>query len=477
MSATKYPWFSRKSKPCIQDNITSKRYVQNALRTWLSRSISKDAIIYAVISLIVSILFSWIAIHIANIHRKSEEEITDRRRMAEAYMKFGESIGSFRAATARIKTGCQEDLDQFCYDMLWDSVLEIDSAMTKIGSQLAPFIEYASRKETDRASPHPKLEEMIRQVWEDCFATPYFIGTNSTPALSTLISEIFKSGLCTPEKCNPDAAEAASSIVHRIWSGSCIDKNPDNYPLYWLDDNLQVLYSNRIMDNTRGARLFWNDALARVRFLALPGFTFSGLSSGPSSQKSHTHTQEANGSEEKLSCEKAVQPVSPEMQANEAQGILSAQGPCSRRSAPNICYSNVRNRMKLFWDYHKDSKTALIKLSIFIDNYKFLAKRREDHLRARKMVRRTGRVDGLDREIILADADLNDVATCCFIRGLAAKKLQRFEEARDAFRAATEFTYARALTEDGISFWSPAEAAHKELMEIEESSIKIWAHK
>ncbi len=74
----------------------------------------------------------------------------------------------------------------------------------------------------------------------------------------------------------------------------------------------------------------------------------------------------------------------------------------------------------------------------------------------------TGEVSGEDMRDILSHQLLNDVATCFYIKGWAAENLGRIEEAKQAYRAASKYTYARAWDPRG-SFWSPAEAAQGRL--------------
>ncbi len=51
-----------------------------------------------------------------------------------------------------------------------------------------------------------------------------------------------------------------------------------------------------------------------------------------------------------------------------------------------------------------------------------------------------------------------DVATCFWIKGRSAENLERVEEAKQAYQAASRYTYARCWDPKGW-FWAPSEAA------------------
>jgi tetratricopeptide (TPR) repeat protein len=64
---------------------------------------------------------------------------------------------------------------------------------------------------------------------------------------------------------------------------------------------------------------------------------------------------------------------------------------------------------------------------------------------------------------IAARRPLNTVAGCYLIRGDAAERLQRRDEAREAWLAAAKYTYARSWNPRGF-FWSPSQAALERLL-------------
>lgn len=70
----------------------------------------------------------------------------------------------------------------------------------------------------------------------------------------------------------------------------------------------------------------------------------------------------------------------------------------------------------------------------------------------------TGSVPGDIKTAILNRGLLNDVATCFYIKGRAAEALARREDAREAYRSASTYSYARCWDTKGW-FWSPAEAS------------------
>lgn len=73
-----------------------------------------------------------------------------------------------------------------------------------------------------------------------------------------------------------------------------------------------------------------------------------------------------------------------------------------------------------------------------------------------------GKVSEEEKKRILARGLLNDVATCFFIKGRSAENVGRIPEAREAYLAASKYTYARTWDPKGW-FWSPAEAASDRL--------------
>jgi len=77
----------------------------------------------------------------------------------------------------------------------------------------------------------------------------------------------------------------------------------------------------------------------------------------------------------------------------------------------------------------------------------------------------TGKVTAEQKKAIFDQGVLNDVATCYWIKGSSAQKLHRDAEAKDAYTAATKYTYARAWDPKGW-FWSPADDATDRLQDL-----------
>jgi hypothetical protein len=103
---------------------------------------------------------------------------------------------------------------------------------------------------------------------------------------------------------------------------------------------------------------------------------------------------------------------------------------------------------------------------------KYASSRKDDaRSQARQLIngneksRPVGAVSPLLRDVILADAELNNVATCYLLMGWAALQLNRIEDARRAFQRVRCFPEARTWDPQGW-FWSPAEAAKKELEKL-----------
>lgn len=69
-----------------------------------------------------------------------------------------------------------------------------------------------------------------------------------------------------------------------------------------------------------------------------------------------------------------------------------------------------------------------------------------------------------ERDAILAQGVLNDVAACHFVKGQSLERLGRSTEAQDAYRNVLQFSFARVWDAGGDPnglgfFWSPAQAA------------------
>jgi hypothetical protein len=81
---------------------------------------------------------------------------------------------------------------------------------------------------------------------------------------------------------------------------------------------------------------------------------------------------------------------------------------------------------------------------------------------AKEPLPRTGSVSEEIKKVILARGLLNDVATSYYIKGRSAESLGRMAEAKQSYKEATKYTYARCWDPQGW-FWSPSEAAQDRL--------------
>lgn len=73
-----------------------------------------------------------------------------------------------------------------------------------------------------------------------------------------------------------------------------------------------------------------------------------------------------------------------------------------------------------------------------------------------------GRVSDTERNTIIAQGMLNDLATCLWIKARSAQSLGRLDQAAQAYQATARYTYARTWDPNGW-FWSPSEDALKRL--------------
>lgn len=113
------------------------------------------------------------------------------------------------------------------------------------------------------------------------------------------------------------------------------------------------------------------------------------------------------------------------------------------------------------WDaFNKDDyERAIVNAKKCINEFRGSAEREQKKLEMNKVdLPPTGKVSNKEKEIILARGLLNDVATCFYISGRSAENIKRKEEAKQAYEAASKYTYARCWDPKGW-FWSPSEAA------------------
>jgi hypothetical protein len=76
-----------------------------------------------------------------------------------------------------------------------------------------------------------------------------------------------------------------------------------------------------------------------------------------------------------------------------------------------------------------------------------------------------GKVSDDEKIVIFANWALNDVGTAYFIKALSIEKLGETADAKDAYNQVITLPYARCWDPQGF-FWSPAEAASKNLAKL-----------
>ncbi len=135
----------------------------------------------------------------------------------------------------------------------------------------------------------------------------------------------------------------------------------------------------------------------------------------------------------------------------------------------HIRLQEVSNPIHTIWNHFnaKEFEKTIERASQYASSREEEARTQARRLtNAQSKVRPVGRVSRLLRNVIFADDDLNDVATCYLIFGWAALKLDRIEEARSAFQIVLGFPQARTWDPVERWFWSPSEAAKKELEKL-----------
>jgi len=116
------------------------------------------------------------------------------------------------------------------------------------------------------------------------------------------------------------------------------------------------------------------------------------------------------------------------------------------------------------WEALTDGKyeTAITNANQYIAGFHVQATQLQEKLQKEKADLPTGAVSDDVKKTILENGALNNVAACYFIKGDAADKLGRTEDARKAYTEAKKLTFARVWDPQGW-FWSPADAAGEKL--------------
>lgn len=112
------------------------------------------------------------------------------------------------------------------------------------------------------------------------------------------------------------------------------------------------------------------------------------------------------------------------------------------------------------WEAFKSAKyeEAVRHADLCIGGFRISADRLEEDLEARKARVSNGRVSSKDKEAILKNGPLNDVAACFYIKGRSIDKLGKKDEATKILKETLKYGKARVWDARGW-FWSPAEAA------------------
>lgn len=106
-----------------------------------------------------------------------------------------------------------------------------------------------------------------------------------------------------------------------------------------------------------------------------------------------------------------------------------------------------------------DYERAISRADKCINEFLCGAERKQDQLtKENAPLPPTGQVSDGEKTAIFAMGLLNDVATCLYIKGRSLESQGKKQEAINAYKAASKFTYASCWDPQGW-FWSPAEAA------------------
>ena len=122
------------------------------------------------------------------------------------------------------------------------------------------------------------------------------------------------------------------------------------------------------------------------------------------------------------------------------------------------------------WDAYGKGQydRAIEKAQECIDEFLGAADRLEKTLKSQHApLPPTGEVSSeKEKKGIFANGPLNDVATCFYIKGRSLEATKHTEEARQAYKAAMKYAYARTWDPHGW-FWSPAEGASDRLATLD----------
>ena len=150
------------------------------------------------------------------------------------------------------------------------------------------------------------------------------------------------------------------------------------------------------------------------------------------------------------------------MPASETVAAANSSGQDQAGTSRNIELTNTA------WDAFKHHRyeDAIAAADRCVRRFKDEADRGQAELVQKKATPQpTGKVNERQEEAIFGQGVLNDVATCYWIKGRSAQLLHRNDEAREAYNATINYSYARTWDKRGW-FWSPAEDASDRLQDL-----------
>lgn len=129
--------------------------------------------------------------------------------------------------------------------------------------------------------------------------------------------------------------------------------------------------------------------------------------------------------------------------------------------------SNAR-LTKEAWDAFndKDWQVAIKKADECIEQFKDQADDMQAQLEKSHATVPDGSVSRQEKDEILKRGPLNDVGTAYWIKGQAEEKLDRNDDAKQAYQEASKYTYARCYDDSYDGFWPPADRAKGRLKHL-----------
>lgn len=174
---------------------------------------------------------------------KSSSDIANRRKLAEAYVDYGNSQTDLRRAIATIELLDRAGSDNnISAPDLRKAVLDYDAAFNALGIKLAPFEEVARRTEYYTRG-NPNGTSALVETWHRCYIVPYHGAKRSLATEKAYWSQI-KSYVrqCTADSCPRNVANHVSLILWNIFSGTCLCAKPETQrPLTWFYEELQSI--------------------------------------------------------------------------------------------------------------------------------------------------------------------------------------------------------------------------------------------